>query len=97
METTMSLLTRFRRATPSRPRRIAQPAWVAGGPPETADAGDDPAADAGSWFDSSWVLRSGVLVTEHATLDPVANDLPLGWWLDGPGATLVSPSSPPSR
>ncbi len=44
------------------------------------------------WFDSSWSLRAGLQITEHASVDPVANDLPLGWWLEGPGA-----AKPPAR
>lgn len=92
----MNLLAAFRRDPLPRRRRHVQPAWVDGAPATPPAAADDATADADSWFDSSWVLRSGVLVTEHTTLDPVANDLPLGWWLDGPGA-VRSPSSPPCR
>ena len=34
------------------------------------------------WFDSSHELRCGLQVTEHATADTVANELPLGDWLE---------------
>ncbi len=33
------------------------------------------------WFDSSHALQSGLLVTEHATADAVAPDMPLSDWL----------------
>lgn len=33
------------------------------------------------WFDSSHELNHGLLVTEHASPDPVAADLPLSDWL----------------
>ena len=34
------------------------------------------------WFDSSHELNAGVQVTEHLTPERVANEVPLGWWLD---------------
>jgi hypothetical protein len=27
-------------------------------------------------------LNTGLQVTEHLTPEPVANEVPLGWWLD---------------
>ena len=33
------------------------------------------------WFDSSHELRAGLMVQEHASADAVANELPLGDWL----------------
>lgn len=33
------------------------------------------------WFDSSHELHTGLQVTEHASLDAVASDLPLSDWL----------------
>lgn len=33
------------------------------------------------WFDSSHELRAGLMVREHASADAVANELPLGDWL----------------
>jgi hypothetical protein len=39
--------------------------------------------DAGrpSWLESSLDLRDGLEVIEFAELGPVANDLPVSWWL----------------
>ena len=34
------------------------------------------------WFDSSHELNTGLQVTEHLTPERVANEVPLGWWLD---------------
>lgn len=59
--------------------------------PATAPADDDPAtvgpqgdADTAGcgWFDSSHDLQNGLLVTEHASADTVANEMPLEAWLD---------------
>ena len=33
-------------------------------------------------FDSSHELNAGLQVTEHLTPERVANEVPLGWWLD---------------
>ena len=44
-------------------------------------AEDEPPAGCG-WFDSSHELQHGLWVQEHATPDAVANDLPLGEWLE---------------
>lgn len=44
-------------------------------------AEDEPPAGCG-WFDSSHELQHGLWVREHATPDAVANDLPLGEWLE---------------
>ena len=41
-----------------------------------------PLADVVGWFDSSHELQHGLWVQEHATPDAVANDLPLGEWLE---------------
>ena len=52
-------------------------------PPRTwPDAGALPPSGACGWFDSSHDLRLGLRVTEHASADAVAADLPLGGWLD---------------
>ncbi len=48
--------------------------------PCTAEADADTAGC--GWFDSSHDLQSGLLVTEHASADAVANELPLEAWLD---------------
>ena len=34
-----------------------------------------------SWFESSLDLRDGLEVTEFTSLTPVANHLPVTWWL----------------
>jgi hypothetical protein len=78
-------LYRARRAAPRATRRTL-PFWMfdAAAVPRAEDA--VPAA--AGWHDSSWALRVGVQVTEHDSVVAVANDLPLGWWLSGPGAAL---------
>ena len=48
---------------------------VAEAPPDTTSPGC-------GWFDSSHDLHAGLQVTEHLTPEPVAHELPLGWWLD---------------
>jgi hypothetical protein len=49
-------------------------------------ATDGPEGDADSagcgWFDSSHDLQHGLLVTEHASADAVANEMPLEAWLE---------------
>jgi hypothetical protein len=52
----------------------------AAGEPDAADADEDTASC--GWFDSSHDLQYGLLVTEHASADAVANELPLEAWLD---------------
>jgi hypothetical protein len=43
----------------------------------------DEEAPAGcGWFDSSHVLQTGLLVTEHCSADDVAAALPLDAWID---------------
>jgi hypothetical protein len=49
-------------------------------PPAPADV-EEQAGGCG-WFDSSHELQHGLWVQEHATPDAVANDLPLGEWLE---------------
>ncbi len=48
--------------------------------PGAADAETDSAGC--GWFESSHDLQYGLLVTEHASADTVANELPLEAWLD---------------
>jgi hypothetical protein len=67
---------RHRRAT-----RPVAPDWVNA----TADAPPADGADrvrCCGWFDSSHELHAGMQITEHLTPEPVANEVPLGWWLD---------------
>jgi hypothetical protein len=70
------------RAARARPTaRPATPDWVNA----TLDAPQAEAADgvrSCGWFDSSHELHAGVQVTEHLTPERVANEVPLGWWLD---------------
>lgn len=71
-----------RRADAMPPRRPA-----ATGAETQAPAADGPVPDAGDtaagcgWFDSSHALRTGLAVTEHASTDAVAGELPLSDWL----------------
>ena len=46
------------------------------------DEADETSPAGCGWFDSSHELRRGLLVTEHASADAVAADLPLDGWLD---------------
>ena len=34
------------------------------------------------WFDSSHDLHAGLMVREHASVDAVANEMPLALWLE---------------
>lgn len=47
-----------------------------------APAAEDEIPAGCGWFDSSHELQHGLWVQEHATPDAVANDLPLGEWLE---------------
>lgn len=79
----LSITLPWQRApAPRRKARAQAPEWVnasslAAAPP----APPDEVAGCG-WFDSSHALHSGLSVTEHATPERVANEVPLGWWLD---------------
>jgi hypothetical protein len=74
-------LTWWRAAPPPRVRRVALPDWVAAaGEPEEQRL-DEVLLGCG-WFDSSHELHAGLQVTEHLTPERVANEVPLGWWLD---------------
>jgi hypothetical protein len=72
----------WKRAAPVRRVRPPAPDWV------TATTLDTPAAESANdkpgcgWFDSSHDLTAGLRVTEHLSPDQVANEVPLGWWLD---------------
>ena len=66
-----ALLSRlFVRPAPPAPRAAA-----------AASDDDEPPCGCG-WFDSSHELRCGLQVTEHASPDAVANELPLDDWLE---------------
>jgi len=59
----------------------SSPAAADGDPAVAGTEADIDTAGCG-WFDSSHDLQSGLLVTEHASADSVANELPLEAWLD---------------
>ena len=67
------LLRRWTRQAPLRHRRRVE---IVDETPR-----DDPPQGCG-WFDSSHELQHGLLVTEHASADAVANDLPLASWFE---------------
>ena len=83
------------RHAPARPHRVAAPDWVNGGIEPSAEQLDEVLLGCG-WFDSSHELHSGLQVTEHLTPERVANEVPLGWWLDwqagAPGASAPARS-----
>ena len=70
--------------------------------PDGVDAGGEPGAEplddalpGCGWFDSSHELHAGLQVTEHLTPEPVANEVPPGWWLDW--LARSGPSAPAQR
>lgn len=65
----------------ARAKRPTAPDWV------NATLVDAPAVETSApvgcgWFDSSHELNAGLRITEHLSPDDVANEVPLGWWLD---------------
>ena len=70
----------WKRAATVRRVRPAAPDWVTA--TVCAAPTDDPHDKRCGWFDSSQDLTVGLRVTEHLSPDPVANEVPLGWWLD---------------
>ena len=70
----------WKRTAPLRRVRPVAPDWVTA----TACAAptDDPHDKRCGWFDSSQDLTAGLRVTEHLSPEQVANEVPLGWWLD---------------
>jgi hypothetical protein len=84
------------RHAPARPLpRVVAPDWVNGGIEPSAEQLDEVLLGCG-WFDSSHELHSGLQVTEHLTPERVANEVPLGWWLDWQ-AGGAGPSAPVGR
>jgi hypothetical protein len=70
------------RAAPDRALpRAATPDWVTAGSRPRHEQRDQALPGCG-WFDSSHELHAGLQVTEHLTPERIANDVPLGWWLD---------------
>ena len=79
-------------------RRTGRPHrdWVnAGSEPSPAQL-DDVLLGCG-WFDSSHELNTGLQVTEHLTPERVANEVPLGWWLDWQSGGVLAPSTQAGR
>jgi hypothetical protein len=70
----------WKRAAPVRRTRPVAPDWVTA--TVCAAPTEDPHDKRCGWFDSSQDLTVGLRVTEHLSPDPVANEVPLGWWLD---------------
>jgi hypothetical protein len=80
----------WRAAPPKGPARTVAPDWV--NATLEATAADEPQAMPGcGWFNSRHDLHAGLSVTEHLTPERVANEVPLGWWLDW--QAQASPSS----
>lgn len=74
-------ILRWRSAPKRCAQRPATPDWVTGGSEPSPQQLDDVLLGCG-WFDSSHELHAGLQVTEHLTPERVANEVPLGWWLD---------------
>lgn len=72
----------WRAAAPTRTHRRAVPDWVTAVGDADEQAQDEALLLGCGWFDSSHELHSGLQVTEHLTPERVANEVPLGWWLD---------------
>lgn len=64
------------------PRHMPTAAVADEGDAGTAEAPAETDTAGCGWFDSSHDLQSGLCVTEHASADAVANDLPLEAWLE---------------
>ncbi len=65
----------------TRTLRPAAPDWVNATLVEVPI--EEPAGPTGcGWFDSSHELNAGLQITEHLSPQTVANEVPLGWWLD---------------
>ncbi len=62
------------------PRPPAAPPAVGNDAAEAAEPAEEPLRGCG-WFDSSHELQCGLRVTEHASADAVAGELPLSDWL----------------
>ncbi len=78
----LSQVLQWWRAAPARALpRPAPPDWVNAGSGPSPEQLDDVLLGCG-WFDSSHELNTGLQVTEYLTPERVANEVPLGWWLD---------------
>ena len=67
------LLRKWTRQAPLRRRRCIE---------IVTEAEPDDRPPGCGWFDSSHELQHGLLVTEHASADTVANDLTLSSWFE---------------
>jgi hypothetical protein len=85
------LLTWWHQQPALRPLRPSSPDWVNGGTPVCEPPQDELQRGCG-WFDSSHELNAGLQVTEHASPEPVANEVPLGWWLDWQASGASAPA-----
>ena len=72
-----------------RVRRATPPDWVLASDAPATPPPEESVRGCG-WFDSSHDLHSGLLITEHATPERVANEVPLGWWLDWQSSAVPS-------
>ena len=84
-------------AAPVRAHRRAAPDWVTAGSDADEQAQDDALLLGCGWFDSSHELHAGLQVTEHLTPERVANEVPLGWWLDWQSGAPAATSLPAQR
>ena len=89
-------LTWWRRAPAQPLARPALPDWVQACSEPTEAQLDDVLLGCG-WFDSSHELQAGLQVTEHSSPDAVANEVPLGWWLDWVARGATAGSAPVGR
>jgi hypothetical protein len=80
----------WRAAPPRAAARPATPDWVNGGSERVAEPLDDVLLGCG-WFDSSHELHAGLQVTEHLSPERLANEVPLGWWLDWQTRATLAP------
>ena len=86
------------RAAPARVQPLpARPDGVSANGEPTPEQLDEVLLGCG-WFDSSHELNSGLQVTEHLTPERIANEVPMGWWLDWQsGAAAPSAQGRPGR
>ncbi len=77
-----TLLARLRRLSRRlHHRRPPAPRGVAGRVEDPAELTPEERVLGCGWFDSSHDLQAGLCVQEHASADAVAQELPLGDWL----------------
>jgi hypothetical protein len=75
----IEMLSRLLSRPAPRRRRTAVPSWF-GSDAAPEEQTELPPRGCG-WFDSSHELRAGLVVTEHASPDQVAEQMPLDDWL----------------